>query len=181
MSRGRRLLSRSCAHTPRPHGQPPARGGPGCVAAAARRTARRTAATPHRRGSRRSCRPHTQPGLAARPLPRFDGSVPYLPEKMMAGMQDQIPSRNSSGIGPELASFFQPIWGHMPKIIRTTEPSSENLLDKLDLAILRVLLDDSRKTLQEIGAIVGLSSTTCWSRIKKLEGAGVIRRYTVDV
>jgi len=69
----------------------------------------------------------------------------------------------------------------MPKIIRTTEPSSENLLDKLDLAILRVLLDDSRKTLQEIGAIVGLSSTTCWSRIKKLEGAGVIRRYTVDV
>ena len=69
----------------------------------------------------------------------------------------------------------------MPKTIRPTEPFPENLLDKLDLAILRVLLDDSRKTLQEIGAIVGLSSTTCWSRIKKLEGAGVIRRYTVDV
>jgi Lrp/AsnC family transcriptional regulator, leucine-responsive regulatory protein len=69
----------------------------------------------------------------------------------------------------------------MPKTIRPTEPFPENLLDKLDLAILRVLLDDSRKTLQEIGAIVGLSPTTCWSRIKKLEGAGVIRRYTVDV
>jgi Lrp/AsnC family leucine-responsive transcriptional regulator len=69
----------------------------------------------------------------------------------------------------------------MPKTVRPTEPFPENLLDKLDLAILRVLLDDSRKTLQEIGAIVGLSSTTCWSRIKKLEGAGVIRRYTVDV
>jgi Lrp/AsnC family leucine-responsive transcriptional regulator len=69
----------------------------------------------------------------------------------------------------------------MPKTIRPTEPFPENLLDKLDLSILRVLLDDSRKTLQEIGAIVGLSPTTCWSRIKKLEGAGVIRRYTVDV
>jgi Lrp/AsnC family leucine-responsive transcriptional regulator len=69
----------------------------------------------------------------------------------------------------------------MPKAVRPTEPFPENLLDKLDLAILRVLLDDSRKTLQEIGAIVGLSPTTCWSRIKKLEGAGVIRRYTVDV
>jgi Lrp/AsnC family leucine-responsive transcriptional regulator len=69
----------------------------------------------------------------------------------------------------------------MPKTIRSNKPAAEEPFDKLDLAILRVLLDDSRKTLQEIGAQVGLSSTTCWSRIKKLESAGVIRRYTVDV
>ena len=49
------------------------------------------------------------------------------------------------------------------------------------MAILRILLQDSRKTLQEIGAQVGLSPTTCWSRIKRLEAEGVIRRYTVDV
>ncbi|WP_162576355.1 Lrp/AsnC family transcriptional regulator [Variovorax sp. PBL-H6] len=49
------------------------------------------------------------------------------------------------------------------------------------MAILRVLLHDSRKTLQEIGAEVGLGATACWSRIKKLEASGVIKRYTVDV
>ena len=51
----------------------------------------------------------------------------------------------------------------------------------MDLSILRVLRDDSRKTLQEIGAIVGLSATSCWTRIKKLEAQGVIKRYTVDL
>ncbi|KQW54677.1 AsnC family transcriptional regulator [Variovorax sp. Root411] len=49
------------------------------------------------------------------------------------------------------------------------------------MAILRVLLLDSRKTLQEIGNEVGLSPTSCWTRIKKLEASGVIKRYTVDV
>ncbi|BEP48397.1 Lrp/AsnC family transcriptional regulator [Variovorax beijingensis] len=49
------------------------------------------------------------------------------------------------------------------------------------MAILRVLLLDSRKTLQEIGNEVGLSPTSCWTRIKKLEAHGVIKRYTIDV
>ena len=49
------------------------------------------------------------------------------------------------------------------------------------MAILRILLADSRRTLQEIGAKVGLSATTCWSRIKRLEAEGVIKRYTIDV
>ncbi|RQO60241.1 AsnC family transcriptional regulator [Variovorax sp. KBW07] len=49
------------------------------------------------------------------------------------------------------------------------------------MAILRVLLLDSRKTLQEIGNEVGLSPTSCWTRIKKLEASGVIKRYTIDV
>jgi Lrp/AsnC family leucine-responsive transcriptional regulator len=59
--------------------------------------------------------------------------------------------------------------------------NTEELFDKIDMAILRVLLHDSRKTLQEIGAEVGLAATSCWSRIKKLEASGVIKRYTVDV
>ncbi len=54
-------------------------------------------------------------------------------------------------------------------------------LDKFDLAILRVLQDDARASLQDIGAAVGLSSTPCWNRIKRMESAGVIRGYTVQI
>ena len=53
--------------------------------------------------------------------------------------------------------------------------------DRHDLAILRELLLDSRKTLQEIGAAVKLSPTTCWSRIRRLEAEGVITKYSVEV
>jgi Lrp/AsnC family leucine-responsive transcriptional regulator len=64
---------------------------------------------------------------------------------------------------------------------RQKSNEGEESFDKIDLAILRVLLLDSRKTLQEIGSEVGLSPTSCWSRIKKLEAQGVIKRYTVDL
>lgn len=67
------------------------------------------------------------------------------------------------------------------KTNRQIPSDSEGSFDKTDLAILRVLLLDSRKTLQEIGNEVGLSPTSCWTRIKKLEATGVIKRYTVDV
>ena len=50
-----------------------------------------------------------------------------------------------------------------------------------DRAILRILREDSRTTLQDIGTQVGLSQTSCWGRIKKLETQGVIKRYTVDL
>jgi len=67
------------------------------------------------------------------------------------------------------------------KTSRQNTNDNEGSFDKTDLAILRVLLLDSRKTLQEIGNEVGLSPTSCWTRIKKLEATGVIKRYTVDV
>ncbi|MDR6454098.1 Lrp/AsnC family transcriptional regulator [Variovorax paradoxus] len=67
------------------------------------------------------------------------------------------------------------------KTLRKTASNEEGSFDKIDMAILRVLLLDSRKTLQEIGSEVGLSPTSCWTRIKKLEAHGVIRRYTIDV
>ena len=67
------------------------------------------------------------------------------------------------------------------KINRQIIGDNEGSFDKTDLAILRVLLLDSRKTLQQIGNEVGLSPTSCWTRIKKLEATGVIKRYTVDV
>ena len=67
------------------------------------------------------------------------------------------------------------------KTLRKTASNEEGSFDKIDMAILRVLLLDSRKTLQEIGNEVGLSPTSCWTRIKKLEATGVIKRYTIDV
>jgi Lrp/AsnC family leucine-responsive transcriptional regulator len=67
------------------------------------------------------------------------------------------------------------------KTNRKHKDTDEGSFDKTDLAILRVLLLDSRKTLQDIGNEVGLSPTSCWTRIKKLEAQGVIKRYTVDI
>ena len=67
------------------------------------------------------------------------------------------------------------------KPVRIKEDFTENSSDKIDFAILRVLQKDSRKTLQEIGVEVGMSPTSCWTRIKKLEAQGVIKRYTVDI
>lgn len=70
------------------------------------------------------------------------------------------------------------------KTIRKTTTKTENLpthFDKHDLAILRELLEDSRRTLQEIGAAVKLAPTTCWSRIKRLEAEGVIKKYRIEL
>ena len=67
------------------------------------------------------------------------------------------------------------------KINRQNKKTDEESFDRFDMAILRTLLHDSRKTLQEIGAEVGLSPTSCWTRIKKLEAQAVIKRYTVDL
>jgi Lrp/AsnC family leucine-responsive transcriptional regulator len=54
-------------------------------------------------------------------------------------------------------------------------------IDKFDLAILLVLQEDARASLQDISKRVGLSSTPCWTRIKKMETEGVIQGYTVRV
>jgi len=54
-------------------------------------------------------------------------------------------------------------------------------LDKFDLAILGVLQEDARASLQQISSRVGLSSTPCWARIKKMENEGVIQGYTVRI
>jgi len=99
----------------------------------------------------------------------------------------------------EMASDFANIAGHRPKFFRRihgfpdefamkkakpvldTPEEAPVSFDKFDLAILRELLVDSRRTLQEISSAVKLSPTTCWSRIKRLETEGVIKQYTVLV
>jgi Lrp/AsnC family transcriptional regulator, leucine-responsive regulatory protein len=52
-------------------------------------------------------------------------------------------------------------------------------VDQIDRKILRVLQANARASLQEVGQAVGLSTSPCWERIRKMEQAGVIEGYTV--
>jgi Lrp/AsnC family leucine-responsive transcriptional regulator len=54
-------------------------------------------------------------------------------------------------------------------------------IDKFDLRILEVLQRNARATMQELAAEVGLSATPCWNRVKRMEAAGVIRRYGIKI
>jgi Lrp/AsnC family transcriptional regulator len=49
-------------------------------------------------------------------------------------------------------------------------------LDRIDRALLSTLQEDASVSIAALGAQVGLSSTPCWKRIKRLEDAGVIAR-----
>lgn len=63
--------------------------------------------------------------------------------------------------------------------LAATERSEPASLDALDLRILATLRQDARASLQDIGRSVGLSTTPCWNRIKRMEAQGVIEGYTV--
>ena len=54
-------------------------------------------------------------------------------------------------------------------------------MDKTDRKILAELQRNGRASLQEISQAVGLSSTPCWTRMKRMEDTGVIERYTVNL
>jgi Lrp/AsnC family transcriptional regulator, leucine-responsive regulatory protein len=54
-------------------------------------------------------------------------------------------------------------------------------LDRTDMAILVALQANARMSLNDIGALVGLTSSPCWTRIKRLEEFGVIEGYSVRV
>jgi DNA-binding Lrp family transcriptional regulator len=58
-----------------------------------------------------------------------------------------------------------------------SEERSMIVLDRTDHAILEALQRDSRQTVQQLAAAVGLTSTPCWKRVKAMEAAGVIRGY----
>jgi Lrp/AsnC family transcriptional regulator len=48
-------------------------------------------------------------------------------------------------------------------------------MDAIDREILALLQQDASLSVAEIGHRVGLSSTPCWKRIQRLEGAGIIQ------
>jgi len=50
-------------------------------------------------------------------------------------------------------------------------------LDRIDLNILRCLQENARISYVDLAAEVGLSTTPCLERVKRLEKAGIIRGY----
>ena len=55
------------------------------------------------------------------------------------------------------------------------------MLDRLDLQILDALQRDTTLTMAELGEHVGLSSTPCWKRVKRMEDEGLIERRVAIV
>jgi Lrp/AsnC family transcriptional regulator len=49
-------------------------------------------------------------------------------------------------------------------------------LDRLDRELLALLQQDSTLTVAELGERIGLTSTPCWKRLKRLEDEGFIER-----
>ncbi|NHN40035.1 AsnC family transcriptional regulator [Halorubellus sp. JP-L1] len=54
-------------------------------------------------------------------------------------------------------------------------------LDDIDMEILELLADDARRPFSDIGDVVGRSGPAVSERVSKLEEAGVLRGFTVDV
>lgn len=50
-------------------------------------------------------------------------------------------------------------------------------IDAIDRKLLRVLQQDSRKSIQELGDAAGLSPSACHRRLKRLEESGLIKGY----
>jgi Lrp/AsnC family leucine-responsive transcriptional regulator len=58
---------------------------------------------------------------------------------------------------------------------------SARTLDKLDRNILRIMQEDGRISMKELGERVGLSITPCIERVKRMERDGVITGYYAKV
>jgi Lrp/AsnC family leucine-responsive transcriptional regulator len=54
-------------------------------------------------------------------------------------------------------------------------------LDPVNVAILRALSEDARMTMSALGRRVGLSAPAVTERVQRMEAAGVIRGYRLDV
>lgn len=50
-------------------------------------------------------------------------------------------------------------------------------MDRFDIALLEALQSDSRRSMNELGEQIGLSSSACHRRIRALEDAGMIEGY----
>lgn len=54
-------------------------------------------------------------------------------------------------------------------------------LDRTDYRILETLQDNGRLPVTQIADMVSISVSPCWQRVKRLEQAGIIRRYMADI
>lgn len=70
----------------------------------------------------------------------------------------------------------------MAKSISQVEsPAQDVRLDEKDLMILKLLQENARMPVKEIGARINLSATPVHERIRRMENAGVIRQYATVV
>lgn len=60
-------------------------------------------------------------------------------------------------------------------------PPPQVMLDKMDLAILKLLQENARITVKEISSQIHLSTTPVHERIKRMEQSGVIKQYAALV
>ncbi|MDQ5898839.1 MAG: Lrp/AsnC family transcriptional regulator, leucine-responsive regulatory protein [Pseudomonadota bacterium] len=60
-------------------------------------------------------------------------------------------------------------------------PDQPDRLDRRDALILNELQRDSRQSVAQIAERVGMSSTSCWKRLRELEARGVVTGYTVTI
>ena len=51
-----------------------------------------------------------------------------------------------------------------------------NILDRIDREILSALQRDGNLSMANLGELIGLSTTPCWKRVKRLEDEGFIER-----
>jgi Lrp/AsnC family transcriptional regulator, leucine-responsive regulatory protein len=58
---------------------------------------------------------------------------------------------------------------------------SKTQLDLTDRKILSILRNEGRLTINELADRVGLSSSPCWSRVRRLEEIGVIKHYAAVI
>ena len=76
---------------------------------------------------------------------------------------------------PENGSTFE----YIRTFFKFLEYYSNMRLDTKDLAILKILENNAKKTTQQISREIGVPITTIHNRIKKLESSGIIEKYTV--
>jgi len=70
----------------------------------------------------------------------------------------------------------------MPKAVQKENlPTSSIMLDKKDMAILKLLQENARATVKEISEKIHLSTTPVHERIKRMEESGVIKQYATLV
>src|SRR5262249_36329525 len=70
----------------------------------------------------------------------------------------------------------------MPKKIdRNSLDRSDPILDATNLDILRLLIDEPRLPMSELGRRVGMSAPAVAERVQRLQDAGVIRGARLDV
>ncbi len=63
-------------------------------------------------------------------------------------------------------------------IVETENYSITMNLDEIDFKLLQLLQEDSSRTVKELAALVNLSTTPVFERIKRIEASGIIKKYT---